>query len=262
LKNALNHNYVAVAAVNDDEVLQRNLLSSPDIKSGQLQLVECRGFKSASLAYNHGLATSKQDIIIFVHQDVYLPKGWLAKVDEKISDLSRQDPNWAILGVYGRQPNGEEAGQVWCSGLMRELKSNSDKFQEVRSVDELAFLFRRSTNSKFDAKLPDWHLYGTDIILEALSKGMKSYVTDIPVIHNSRPIFSLYGGYVQAYLYMMKKWKKYLPVYTTIATLGQFGYGVWKRIVRMYLKRKTSERPSASILDPREIAIRLNYESE
>ncbi len=262
MNKPLNHNYVAVAAINDDDVLQRNLLASPDVKSGQLQLVECRGFKSASLAYNHGLAASQEDIVLFVHQDVYLPKGWLAKVDQKISDLEQLDPDWAVLGVFGLKPNGEEVGHVWCTGLNLELKSDLDRIEEVRSVDELAFLFRRSTNCKFDPKLPDWHLYGTDIILEAYAKGLKSYVAKVPVIHNSRRIYSLYGGYVKAYLYMMKKWRNYLPVYTTIAPLGQFGYVLWKRIIRMYLKRKITERPKASVLDPRQIAIRLNFEHE
>ncbi len=258
----LTRSYVAVAAVNDDQVLQRNLLASPDIKSGQLHLVECREFISASIAYNHGLASTQEDIVIFVHQDVYLPKGWLAKVDQKISELEQSDPHWAVLGVFGIKPNGEEVGHVWCSGLKRELNSNSDKINEVRSVDELAFLFRRSTNCKFDAMLPDWHLYGTDIILEAYARGLKSYVTDIPVIHNSRPVYSLYGGYVKAYLYMMKKWRTYLPVYTTIVPLGQYGYWLWRLILRAYLKRKTIERPKASLLDPREIAIRLKFETE
>lgn len=252
--------YVAVAAVNDNEVLQRNLLASPDIKSGQLRLVECRGFKSASLAYNHGLDYTEEDIIIFVHQDVYLPKGWLAKVDQKISELEQSDDHWAVLGVFGVKPNGDEAGHVWCSGLQRELKGQFDQTQEVRSVDELAFLLRRSTNCRFDTMLPDWHLYGTDIILEAYVKGLKSYVTDIPVIHNSRPIYSLYGSYIKPYLYMIKKWRRYLPVYTTVAPLERYGYSLWKSLLRSYFRRKVIERPKASLMDPREIAIRLKFE--
>lgn len=262
MNKVLAHHYVAVAAVNDDQVLQRNLRASPDIKSGQLYLVECRGFKSASLAYNHGLASTQEDIVIFVHQDVYMPKGWLTKVDQKISELDQLDPNWAVLGLFGIKPNGEEVGHIWCSALKRELKSNFDSIQEVRSVDELAFLLRRSSNCKFDINLPDWHLYGTDIILEAYSKGLKSYVADIPVVHNSRPVYSLYGGYVKSYLYVMQKWRKYLPVYTTIIPIEQYGHRLWRRIVRMYLRRKTSQRPQASVLDPREIAIRLKFETE
>jgi Glycosyltransferase like family len=260
LSRLVTRSYVAVVAINDSEILQRNLLASPDIKSGQLRLVECRGFKSASLTYNHGLDSTEEDIIVFVHQDVYLPKGWLAKVDQKISELEQSDDHWAVLGVFGVKPNGEEAGHVWCSGLQKELKGQLDQTQEVRSVDELAFLFRRSTNCRFDPMLPDWHLYGTDIILEAQIKGFKSYVSDIPVIHNTRPIYSLYGSYVKSYIYMMKKWRKYLPVYTTIVPLGQYGYWLWRHIIRTYLKGKTSERPKASLMDPREIAIRLGLE--
>jgi glycosyltransferase involved in cell wall biosynthesis len=251
---------VSVAAVNDSEVLQRNLLMSPDINQGHLRLVECRGFKSASLAYNHGLDTTQEDIVVFVHQDVYLPKGWLAQVDQKILELEQTDPQWAVLGVFGVKPNGQEVGHVWCSGLQRELKKQCEQAQEVRSVDELAFLFRRSTNCRFDNMLPDWHLYGTDIILQADAKGLKSYVTEIPVIHNSRPIYSLCGGYVKSYLYMMKKWRNYLPVYTTIVPLGQYGYWLWRHILRSFLRGQTSERPGASLLNPREIAVRLGFE--
>jgi hypothetical protein len=127
LNKFVKRSYVSVAAVNDSEVLQRNLLMSPDINQGHLRLVECRGFKSASLAYNHGLDTTQEDIVVFVHQDVYLPKGWLAEVDQKILELEQTDPQWAVLGVFGVKPNGQEVGHVWCSGLQRELKTQCDQ---------------------------------------------------------------------------------------------------------------------------------------
>ena len=69
-------NITIITAANDDSVLAANLASSPLIAEGKVELHVERGHPSISLAYNSALKHFKKDIVVFAHQDVYLPRGW------------------------------------------------------------------------------------------------------------------------------------------------------------------------------------------
>ena len=68
---------IAVAAVNDRAVLENCLKRSPDVAKGVIPLVVREGFSSAASAYNGALDTSSPGtVVLFAHQDVYLPRGY------------------------------------------------------------------------------------------------------------------------------------------------------------------------------------------
>ena len=167
--------FAVVVACNDDEVLQSNLMRSPEISSFE-EVVVRRGFKSAGEAYNSGMDATTADVIVFAHQDVYLPDGWFKTLSDTIEKLSARDPQWAVLGLFGIALAGNEAGHVYSCGIQRVLgRPMLEAPVEVGSLDELVLIVRRSSGVRFDDKLPGFHLYGTDICLEARRKGMKSY---------------------------------------------------------------------------------------
>ena len=93
--------------------------------------------------------------------------------------------------------------------------------QEVVSLDEIVLIVRRASGVNFDPALPSFHLYGTDIVLEARKLGMKSYVVDLPVIHNAKPVVRLDRSYISAYNFMVRKWKPLLPWPTVIVELSR-----------------------------------------
>ena len=63
--------------VNNFEVLRNNLYLSPDIRNGAVkQLLIKEDCPSASLAYNSAIEEAADDLIIFVHQDVYSCSAW------------------------------------------------------------------------------------------------------------------------------------------------------------------------------------------
>ena len=68
--------FTVVAAVNNDEILRKNLLMSPTLMEDGNQLLTKEGFSSASLAYNSAIDEAQNDLIVFVHQDIYFPEGW------------------------------------------------------------------------------------------------------------------------------------------------------------------------------------------
>lgn len=204
--------FSVAAAVNDREILAACLERSPDIVSGAVSLRTYEGFKSAAKALNAGLDESASPIVIFAHQDVYLPKGWLARLIERIDDLEREHPNWAVLGLYGRRPTGEEVGHVWSSGLGRVVGQGGFGHAEATTLDELVLVIRRASGLRFDEGVPGFHLYGTDIVMQGRVKGMPSFVVEAPAVHNSRPNRTLRGVYAEAYRYMQRKWRRHLPI--------------------------------------------------
>jgi hypothetical protein len=249
-----------VAAVNDQAVLERNLRSSPSVASGELRLEEIQQAPSASIGFNRSIARNDSPLLVFLHQDVYLPASWICNVSTAVKQLADIDPDWAVLGVYGVKADGGHVGNVWCSAAGAVLGKPLSEPVPVESVDELAFVVRRASGCLFDEKLPDFHLYGTDIIQIAGAMHLRSYVANLPVVHNSRPWFKLGRGYASAYNYMRRKWRRRLPLYTTVTTISLSGLPLWRQRAKLWRHYRGAERPPPSSLDPHEIAERMGWE--
>lgn len=246
-----------MAAVNDDSVLEACLKRSPDIASGQLPLSCTRGATSMASAYNSMLDACDDAIGVFAHQDVYLPQGWLARTAAGLNALEQSDPAWAVAGVYGVRADGTHVGRVWDVNLKRELGAAGFAPQPVGSLDEMILVVRRSSGLRFDPALPDFHLYGTDIVQEALARGLGAYAIECPVVHNNRPYASLRGGYGDAYRYARDKWRDRLPIETTICALSRSPLPLWRAHWR---RRNTPERPTGLLADAQEVARQAGYE--
>ena len=81
-------------------VLKTSLLDSPGISSANEVILQ-RGYASAASAYNAAIRKASSDLLVFVHQDVYLPEGWIETVKKAMDVLSVQDSNWGVMGVWG-----------------------------------------------------------------------------------------------------------------------------------------------------------------
>jgi len=223
--------FSVVVACNDDRVLQSSLLSSPAIASAR-ELVVKRGFASAGLAYNAGLAEATGDIVIFVHQDVYLPPGWLDALSRNVNSLARQDTNWGVLGVFGVNNAGERIGHLYSTGLQGVAGKPFAGPTEVVALDEVVLILRRNSGLRFDEKLPGFHHYGTDICLAARRKGMKAFAFDAFCVHNSNGIVRLPMVFWSSFCYMRNKWRDQLPILTNIVPITRFGWSAASYILR------------------------------
>lgn len=107
-----------VSAITDWEVLRENLLASPCLHTDRpLQFIFKQGYSAAGLAYNEALEAARHDLVIFVHQDVYLPEQWLDQVMTSIVALETFDPHWGVLGCYGRsRDHALGIGRVYTTG--------------------------------------------------------------------------------------------------------------------------------------------------
>lgn len=248
-----------VAAVNDEEVLENNLKRSPIIAEGLVPLDCYRGARSAAEAYNQGIDNTSAEILIFAHQDVFFPEGWDEWLEKALARIEAEDPQWAVIGAWGIGDDGTYAGHAWSSGLSLRLGSQFDEPVQTACIDEFVIILRRGSGLRFDENLPGFHLYAADIVLSAKASGMKSYVANIPAIHNSKPVPSYSGGYSDAWFFMRTKWQEYLPVPTLTVPLTR---GVWPLLrARLRLWRSRARRfanATNSRIDPRELVGRLD----
>jgi Glycosyltransferase like family len=257
----MNPEICVVAAVNDETVLQRSLCSSPMIRNDSVQLVLERHHESASRAYNAGLDQTDAEIVVFSHQDVYLPDGWDQRLRNAIATLEEREPEWGVLGVFGVTAARAFVGQVWSMGLNKELCGTIDAPAGVVSLDELVLVMRNGLGMRFDDDLPGFHLYGTDLAQIALDAEFGAYCFHGPVIHNSRPVKRYDQGYREAHRYLCNKWEHRLPIPTCTAALDHKGALLAARLRLLKHRMRDGRMLSETrVVDPRNKAIELGYE--
>lgn len=204
---------------NNEEILDRDLRRSPDIAAGRIPVSIIWNAPAAAAAYHDAIDRIRADILVFAHQDVYFPEGWFARLGATCRRLDAMDPCWAVAGLCGMTREAEFVGHLWDSGLGAVCGGPFERPRDIASLDEAVLIVRRASGVSFDPALPSFHLYGTDIVLEAHKAGMKSYAIDLPVIHNSKANVRLDHTYVAAYRFMVRKWKALLPWPTVIVQL-------------------------------------------
>lgn len=250
-----------VLAVNNEELFRNCFLRSPDLDLG-VDIVVQKGFSSAALAYNSGIQRAKNDTVVLVHQDVYLPEGWMGRVQRTIELITLQDPNWGVLGVWGVQKDGGRAGYVYWQAPY------GDHFEggiEVATLDELLLIVRRSSGLLFDDALGGFHMYGADICLEARRRGMKCYAISALCIHNATGYKVLPMQFWNAYMFMRRKWKKYLPLKTTCIEITRWCWPMirWNSVswAQIAFGRKTKYQRNAdpSLLYERLVRSRIIF---
>lgn len=231
-------------AVNKPEILKRNFLASPCLANPQqFQVLIQQGFSSAASAYNEAIEKSVNDLIVFAHQDVYLPEGWVQQLQESQAVVEQSDRRWGVLGCYGITGDGKYCGYV-CSSTQGIHGKHFDEPERVQTLDEIVLIMRRSSGLRFDEDLPHFHLYGTDICLAAAQKGMMSYAICAPCIHNTEQGPILPSQFYECCAGIRQKWMTALPIQTTCIRLTRSGYTVWKRrLWESYLRLRSRSHP-------------------
>jgi hypothetical protein len=220
--------WTLVVAANDESVLEKTLLQSPDIDMSCRVLIK-RGFASSGAAYNSGLLEAATELVVFAHQDVYFPDQWKANLNRSLQWLAVQDPKWGVLGVFGiaLTARAEYIGHCYSTGLKRVIGSPFENPICAQALDELVLIVRRGSGLHFDENLPGFHLYGADICLQAYTKGTKCYIIPAFCIHNSNGLQYLPWAYWRSYFYMRKKWWQFLPIVTCCSLISRS----WKPVV-------------------------------
>lgn len=259
IKNKFSFKFVVT--VNDDECLKNNLLQSQCVNSENLIIQ--RAFSSAAAAINNAVDKyCDTEYVIFVHQDVYLPADWLDNLRKTIETLNVQDDTWAVIGVAGTNLDGNIIGRLWSQGIEQEINSGQ-KMEKVRSLDEVILVLKKKTGLRFDEHIAGYHLYGTDIVQQAILHGHNCYCVHMPIIHNDKKKYILDGSYHEAYKLMKKKWRNNLPIATTVIPITRHGLEYYYRNMKQ-LRRKLLDLCMHNVVlqcdDPKEKSRQLSYE--
>ena len=135
------------------------------------------------LTINQALTEAKQQYIIFCHQDILLNKthGYDQLIDQ-LEKLNAMDPNWAIAGNAGYKENLSPVVKVDDPHSFQHYQELPER---VYSLDENFFVIKTSSDLRCSENLSGFHLYATDLCLQATKRNLSCYVIDFYMTHLS-----------------------------------------------------------------------------
>lgn len=245
--------FTLVAAVNDDRVLAQNLLRSPALSDmADWELITRRGYCSAAHAYNSALDEATHDVVIFVHQDIYLPGTWPGDLRRALAYLRGRRENWGVLGCFGSSRTMKGGlGKVYTNGL--GLHGNViDRPTGAETLDEIVLVVRKSSRLRFDERMPHFHLYGTDICLAARKQGLNCFAFQGFCVHNTNQLLELPNEFYACYRYIKRKWRHELPIYSSCIKVSRFDEDLMARWLKATADRALGHRriPQRRVEDP------------
>lgn len=248
--------FTLVAAVNSRKTLENNLLASPALKSGLLvETLFKEGAASASQAYNAALDEARGDIVVFVHQDIYLPENWLETVARSIDALDAANAPWGVLGSFGSRMDAHGGlGRVFTLGL--GLHGNAIVQPELAdSLDEIVLILRKSSGLRFDDALPSFHMYGIDICMTARRMGLQTYAIPAFCVHNTNQLLELPREFYDCYRHVKAKWRSHLPIAASCMVVSAFDGALRKKQLEEFLARvrRNPRKPLCRADDPKSL---------
>lgn len=167
---------------------------------------------------NYLIAKASGKYVILSHQDTETKFDNEKVLSNRIEEISKLDPNWAILGNAG----GADVKRLYrrITHLQEVVNQGGPFPQRVRSLDENFILLKSSAQLSFSTDLRGFHLYGTDICLTAEKKGYTCYVINFNLLHKSNG--NINESFFQARQAFMQKYAPSLsPQYirTTCTTM-------------------------------------------
>jgi glycosyltransferase involved in cell wall biosynthesis len=239
--------------VNDRDVLRCNLFRSPNIQRAPVtQILLKENWPSAGRAYNAAIDEAVNDIIVFVHQDIFLPDGWLANLTRCLDVMTQGGIDWGVLGCFGVSAGAPRGvGRIYSTGWGRIGRYITGP-EAVDTLDEIVLVLRKSSGLRFDDALPYFHLYGADLSLAARAMGKTSYAFPGYCVHNTNQLLTLPSEFYACYRYLKQKWSRFLPVQTSCIRISRFdGPLHLRRLQETYAAiRGKARRPVRRFSDP------------
>jgi hypothetical protein len=122
----------------------------------------------------------------------------------------------------------------------------------IDTLDEFFLIMRKSSGLTFDATLPHFHLYGTDICMAARQKMKACYAISAFSVHNTATT-SLAPEFFECYWHIRRRWKQFLPIQASCIRISRWNRDlIVRRIKGTYfsLVGKASQ-PTRRMEDPR-----------
>jgi len=175
------------------------LKTTSGVKDVEVIAFENSNGQSLTKLYNEGLIKTKNDIVLFCHDDLkFDTRNW----GRKLLNHFKRSSEYGIIGVAGTRylaESGrwwedfskmhgavyhEDSGRRW---LTRYSKDIGNKLDDVVLVDGLFFAVnKKQLKNKFNDKVEGFHFYDVDFCFSNYLEGVKIGVcTDIKITHLS-----------------------------------------------------------------------------
>jgi len=174
-------------------------------------------FSSAGAALNHGAALARNDVVVFVHQDVFLHS---IPAMEKVAAAMMADLSLGMVGATGMTAEGRLLGLIRDRIVLSGRKEPG--LADVDSLDEVLFMVRRDHIRRQPlSEEPDlsWHAYAVEYGARLRATGSRVAVADIPLTHNSLTINL--DRLAEAHQWIAGAYPDQLPIVTTCGTVQQ-----------------------------------------
>ncbi len=194
------------------EIFERDLAASPLFAAGRHELIAIENPRSAAIGLNDGLARAINEVVAFVHHDVWLPPTFETQLEYALRGVEARDPNWGVLGVAGARLEAERLayhGSIFDGIGRRRWGYPWLLHAEVDTLDELMLIVRHGANPRFDETLPGFHAYGPQLCLAARAAGMRNYAILAECEHRSESSgWSPDLAYFINHAYVAQRWSR------------------------------------------------------
>jgi len=202
------------------------------------------------------IADLSEPFFILCHQDLRLDQGHgIDDLLRIVGDLEARDGRWAVAGNAG----GSRVLRIVRSLTDPHGGASADSFPApVHSLDENFLLIRTGTGIRCSPELRGFHLYGTDVCLNALEEGCQPYVVDFRVRHLSRGTRD--EEYARARDRFVAHWSPrfaacYVRTTIEVLLLSRLGFlrsSLGSEAARRFVKARGAARvPAGALLAPR-----------
>jgi len=179
--------------------------------------------------------------VILCHQDIRLLRDDIAALQARLAALNKLDPEWALAGNAGATEDGGLVMRI--SDPHGEDQRRGEFPARVVSLDENFIIIRRDALVTVSAGLSGFHLYGTDVCLQARCAGRSAWVIDFHLRHLSAGRVD--SSFHQAQLALEKHYDTVLKlpwnIRTTCTKLILGGGGIRRWLARRRLARRLQE---------------------
>ena len=128
------------------------------------------------------IAQARTPYIILCHQDLTLIKDGYDELVARLAELDQLDPAWAVAGNAGGVGKGQYAAHY--TDYQNKTVRLGALTAKVESLDENFIVLKRAANIGFSRDLSGFHLYGIDIVFQAMMRGYCGYAIDFHLHHH------------------------------------------------------------------------------
>jgi len=202
-----------VTCVNDREVYSNHILKY----LGDYDMIAIFNPPSAAKGLNEGIRKAKNDLVVCLHQDVFLPEGFAERLLTEIEKFPKWI-KWGALGLAGCGLQGERLlASISCWSPPHKERDYRQHYHEpipAQTQDCLCKILERRNGIWFDEGFTGFHMYGEDFCLQAIDRGLGVYVIFNLAFHDSKNINVL--GWGEAVGKIIGKWRgKFKKIHTT-----------------------------------------------